>query len=42
MVAMIPFALAAHPSSAAANLSEVYRDGELNWQRPEPPVAHHR
>jgi uncharacterized protein (UPF0248 family) len=21
---------------------EVYRDGELIWQRPEPPVAHHR
>ena len=21
---------------------EVYRDGELIWQRPEPPLAHHR
>ena len=21
---------------------EVYRDGELIWQRPEPPVAHRR
>ena len=21
---------------------EVYRDGELIWQRPEPPVASHR
>lgn len=21
---------------------EVYRDGELIWRRPEPPVAHHR
>jgi uncharacterized protein (UPF0248 family) len=21
---------------------EVYRDGELIWQRPEPPAAHHR
>jgi uncharacterized protein (UPF0248 family) len=21
---------------------EVYRDGELIWRRPEPPVVHHR
>jgi uncharacterized protein (UPF0248 family) len=21
---------------------EVYRDGELIWQRPEPPAGHHR
>jgi uncharacterized protein (UPF0248 family) len=20
---------------------EVYRDGELIWQRPEPPIVHH-